>query len=93
MLTTARGKIELERARELCERAGGMGYIGGRVLEDGSVAMLGDLMFTRAIYMGVTEDGWEFRFCFKDRELATTRFQELKAIDDEPEGFVARRFG
>lgn len=88
-----RRTVELEDARALCASARSMGYLEGRVLEDGSVAMVGELMFTRAIYMGVTEQGWEFRFCFEDRELASKRFQELRTIEDEPEGYVARRFG
>lgn len=85
--------VEEGRAQALCKQAKSMGYLEGRVLADGSVAMLGELMFTRAIYLGVNEEGWELRFCFEDRELATKRFEELQSGQDEPAGFVARRFG
>lgn len=88
-----RSEVELRRALGLVEQAASMGYLEGRVLPDGSVAMLGELMFTRAIYLGVNEEGWEFRFCFADRALAKQRFDELMSGSDEPQGFVARRFG
>lgn len=62
-----------------------------KVLEDDSVAMLQDLMFTRAICLGCTTWGWSLRFCFEDRERANREFAALKSEDDEPTGCVARR--
>lgn len=62
-----------------------------RVLEDGSVACKFDLIFTRAIALGVTEYSFVRRFCFDDRKLADQRFLELKSQHDEPPGFIARR--
>jgi len=63
-----------------------------RVLEDGTIAATHELMYTRAICLGVTPDcHWETRFCFEDRTLATQRFHELRTEDDEPEGYTARR--
>jgi hypothetical protein len=67
------------------------GYLKVRVLPDGSIAALGDLLFTRAIYLGCDRDGWARRFCFEDRKLAVTRFNELQTEDDEPVGYTARR--
>ena len=64
-----------------------------RVLPDGSVAALCDLLFTRAICLGVTREKWSMRFCFEDRTLADKRFAELQSEDDEPAGYVARRWG
>ena len=69
------------------------GYLAVRVLPDGSIACLGDLLFTRAIYLGCDRDGWARRFCFEDRALASKRFYELQSEDDEPKGFIARRGG
>ena len=69
------------------------GYLAVRVLPDGSIACLGDLLFTRAIYLGCDRDGWAHRFCFEDRALASKRFYELQSEDDEPAGFIARRGG
>lgn len=66
-------------------------YLTTRVLPDGSVAALLELMFTRAICLGCTEYGWARRFCFEDRALASRRFAELQSEDDEPAGYVARR--
>lgn len=76
-----------ERVREL-----GCGtYIEVRVLPDATVAVLRDLLFTRAISLDCDVEGLGPRFCFEDRELATRRFRELQSADDVPEGFVARR--
>lgn len=66
-------------------------YTEVRVLPDGSIAAIGDLLFTRAIHLGCHWDGWTRRFCFEDRALATQRFHELTSEDDTPEGFTARR--
>ncbi len=62
-----------------------------RVLPDGSVAMLHDLLFTRAICLGCTAWGWSRRFCFEDRARADAAFAELQTENDEPAGCVARR--
>lgn len=69
----------------------GTGYIATKVLPDGSVAALTDLIYTRAILLGCTDWGYSRRFCFKDREMATQRFEDLNSEDDEPQGYVARR--
>lgn len=66
-------------------------YLDVRVLPDGSVAAVGDLLFTRAIFLGCNAYGFERRFCFSDRELALKRYAELQSEDDTPEGFTASR--
>ena len=66
-------------------------YLKTRVLPDGSVACLGELLYTRSIILGVSETGWGRRFCFENRQLASRRFEELMSEDDEPAGFVAQR--
>lgn len=66
-------------------------YLDARVLPDGSVAALIDLLYTRAIALGCTHYGLERRFCFEDRALATKRFAELQSEDDEPQGYTAKR--
>lgn len=62
-----------------------------RVLPDGSIAALYDLIFTRAILLGCTRESFSARFCFEDRDLATKRFHELQTEDDIPEGYTASR--
>jgi hypothetical protein len=62
-----------------------------RLLADGSIIAIGDLMFTRAIYMDVDLNGWSRRFCFENRALADTEFQRLENEDQEPTGWIARR--
>lgn len=62
-----------------------------KLLKDGSIMAIGDLLFTRAIYMDVSPDGWGRRFCFSDRTLADSEFQRLQSEDEEPTGWIARR--
>lgn len=69
------------------------GCMAARVLPDGSVAALQDLLFTRAIVLGCAGGGWAQRFCFEDRGLADRRFAELEGEDDVPAGHVAIRQG
>ena len=80
-----------QAALDLVRRLPALGYRAARVLPDGSVAALCDLMFTRAICLGCTDDGWTSRFCFEDRALANLRFEQLQSEDDVPDGFVTRR--
>lgn len=60
-------------------------------LRDGTIIGLGDLLFTRAIYIDLDLNGWGKRFCFKDKDLAVEEFAKLQTGDDEPTGWVARR--
>lgn len=62
-----------------------------RVLPDGSIAALHDLIFTRAILLGCTRESYSARFCFENRDLATQRFHELQSEDDIPNGYTAAR--
>lgn len=75
---------------ELAERLRAQ-YRDVRILPDGSIAALCDLLFTRAIILGCDELGYSRRFCFENRSLADQRFQELQSEDDEPQGYIARR--
>lgn len=87
-----RADFELSRAQELCSAiVQDNGYLAGRVLPDGSIAFLCELIFTRAICLGANAEGYAARFCFENRELATQRFRELLSETDEPAGFIARR--
>lgn len=66
-------------------------YLAVRILSDGSVAALGDLIFTRAIMLDCDECGYAHRYCFEDRVLAVVRFYELKSAEDVPAGHKAMR--
>lgn len=92
MSSLTRTDINLQAAQALAELAPRIGYAKARVLPDGSVAAVSDLAFTRAIYLGLTEEGgWSRRFCFANYALAERRFAELKGEDDIPAGHVAAR--
>lgn len=86
--------VNAEDAQKLCAwLVESQGYLEARVLPDGSVAALGDLMFTRSIVLGCDWDGWAYRFCFENRPLANVRYHELQSEEDVPEGHIARRYG
>lgn len=92
MQSNAIAETNLDEARALSAHLkANEGYIDCRVLEDGTVAGLYDLLFTRAIMLGCTSNGWGSRYCFQDRDLATQRFLELKTEDDVPAGHIASR--
>lgn len=84
----------LAAAEALCKdlRESG-GFLAVRILPDGSVAGLLELLFTRAVALGCGESSFANRFCFEDRELAVKRFCELQSEDDVPEGHTASRVG
>jgi len=66
-------------------------YAEVRQLDDGSIAAIGKLMFTTAIYLGCNLYGWDRRFCFQDSELAAQQFGALRSEEDQPCGWIARR--
>ena len=80
---------EEEALRERIKHLGN--YLVVDFLNDGTIIGMGDLMFTRAIYIDMDLYGWDKRFCFEDRDLAVDEYAKLKTGDDEPKGYVARR--
>lgn len=79
----------METLAEKIQRLGA--YQEVRILPDGSIAALGELMFTRAVYLGCDELGWSRRFCFEDRPRANEEFEKLQSQHDTPTGWIARR--
>lgn len=67
--------------------------LGARVLPDGSIAVLCDLLTTRSVILGCTHYGYGRRFCFEDRELAVRRFHELQSEDDVSRGEAGKKKG
>lgn len=65
-------------------------YLEIRELEDGSIAGLGELFDTRAIYTNMNNGGYESRYCFSDREKANEEFWKLKDMNSEPAGYTAK---
>lgn len=63
------------------------------ILDDGTIVGTSDLMYTRALYIGMDRHGWEKRFCFEDRNQALIELKNIKTGDDEPTpgSYVARR--
>lgn len=80
---------EDEELRQRIQQLGN--YLVVDFLNDGTIIGMGDLMFTRAIYIDMDLYGWDKRFCFEDRDLAVEEYAKLKTGDDEPKGYVARR--
>lgn len=67
------------------------GYGAVRVLPDGSIAGIVQLMTTWGLMTGMHRDGWTQRFCFRRLDKALEQLYALQSEDDEPVGFVARR--
>ena len=77
---------------ELLEEIKTLGdYQDVRALDDGTIVGMGNLMFTKAIYMDLNLYGWGRRFCFQDRALADAEFKKLQTGEEEPVGWIARR--
>lgn len=72
-------------------RMGEGSYREVHTLEDGTIVGIGELMYTRAIYMDMNPYGWGKRFCFQDKALADSEYQKLQSGDEEPVGWIARR--
>lgn len=68
-----------------------LGYQNVRILQDGTICATSELIFTRALYIGLTEFSWEKRFCFEDRKRAIEELLKLEDQDSEPTGYIARR--
>lgn len=66
-------------------------YRAVKVLPDGSIAVQADLLFTRAIILGVDQCGYARRFCFEDKARCDHEYEALQSEDDEPTGWIARR--
>ena len=80
---------EDETLRQRIQQLGN--YLVVDFLRDGTIIGMGDLMFTRAIYIDLDLNGWGKRFCFEDKDRAVEEYMKLKTGDDEPTGYVARR--
>lgn len=77
--------------QRLLEESAGS-YLRYRVLEDGSLAILCRLAFTKAIMVGVTyQEPYERRYCFEDFALAEAEFEALTHKGHVPNGFIATR--
>lgn len=80
---------EDEALRQRIKHLGG--YLVVDFLRDGTIIGMGELMFTRAIYIDLDLNGWGKRFCFEDKDRAAEEYAKLQTGDDEPTGYVARR--
>lgn len=68
------------------------GYENLRTLEDGTIVGTINLMFTKALVVGLNWDGWEDRYCYEDRALAVRACLSIQSGDDQPlPGYVAER--
>lgn len=80
-----------KNTEDLLEFLTSEGYKHARVLEDGTVVACSELLYTRALYVGLTYTGWDKRYCFEDRERAVVELAKLKDQDSVPEGWIAQR--
>ncbi len=67
-------------------------YLEAKQLQDGSWAVRAQLLFTRAIMLGVTEDTpYETRYCYDCYLTCQNEFDNLKSKGDVPQGWIAKR--
>lgn len=67
-------------------------YRDMRLLPDGTICCTCELVTTRAVLIGLDEHGWEHRFCYQDRVLATVALHLLESAESEPlPGYVSSR--
>lgn len=62
-----------------------------RELPDHSVAAIGKLMYTTALYLDLDDVGFRSRYCYDDDALARAELLKLQTKDDEPQGWIAKR--
>lgn len=80
-----------ELVAEIIKQVDGL-YKDVRMLEDGTIVGTVDLLFTRGVMIDMDMHGFDHRYCYEDRELATRAVRELKTGDDKPlAGYVAER--
>lgn len=83
---------KIENQEELDALVAENGYISGRFMEDGNVALLVRLVTTVAVCVGADKSvQFQRRYCYRDFVEAMGQYQELKSINDEPTGWIARR--
>lgn len=67
-------------------------YLEVRILPDGTVAAVCELLTTRSVLLGCDEHSFKRQFCFADRDLASDFFQAVTSENEVPQGgYVARR--
>lgn len=67
------------------------GYNPIRRLDDGTYIAIGNLVFTKALYVGCDRFGYKHRFCFRDLNECLAQFDAYTDILYEPTGWIARR--
>lgn len=64
-----------------------------RVLDDGSVACMFDLLFSRAVAVGCTRETYAYRYCYESKRKAAFVFLKLRSQREEPDGYDVKREG
>lgn len=76
---------------EIIEQGSGT-YLEAKKLQDGSWAVRAQLIFTRAILLGVTDDcAFKTRYCYDCFLTCQLELDKLKSKDDVPAGWIAKR--
>lgn len=89
--TSARIEADAERIAARARRHYRADWV--RILPDNTVAVMVDLIFTRAVMMDFDGNIGADRFCFEDRDAAVQWFSRIQSCDDIPTGHKAERRG
>ena len=65
-------------------------YYYPRQLPDGTWCCLEQMAFTTALLVGVSDDAYEFRYCFEDFGRAYKALVMMRSRDAVPEGYAAK---
>lgn len=76
---------------ELIEFLETQGYSHVRRLENGVCIGIGELIFTSAVYYGLSYYGWKKRWCFSTLSEAIESISEWDGEGDPPGCWVAKR--
>lgn len=68
-----------------------LGYDDARQLPDGTWIARGPLLYTEAIFIGITEFSWDKRYCYDDEAKLSKDFDAMQSKDEKLVGWIAQR--
>jgi len=66
------------------------GYEDLKVIS-GKLCGLYRFIFTKAIIVGLSKHGYEYRYCYDDLTLLTGAYGSFESLDVEPEDYIVKK--
>lgn len=69
------------------------GHTDFHVMPNGKIVSIAPMIFTVGLFIGISPDGYEYRYCFADRGAAEGALRDWKekGFEGEPEGWIKRK--